>query len=78
MDHELKEQLARIELKLDQILRRDSFAKESSNPTATEAEPKTSPTHSSKVTTTGIPSPKTDPRAYNEAMKKYDTPDGNT
>jgi len=27
--------------------------------------------------TTGIPDPKAHPREYNEAMKKYDTPNGN-
>ncbi|HJU06741.1 MAG TPA: CBS domain-containing protein [Nitrospiraceae bacterium] len=28
-------------------------------------------------TSTGIPDPKASPKQYNEAMKKYDTPDGN-
>ena len=32
---------------------------------------------SNKETTTGIPDPKQTPQQYNEAMKKYDTPDGN-
>jgi hypothetical protein len=32
---------------------------------------------SAKESTTGIPDPKLNPREYNQAMKKYDTPDGN-
>ena len=70
MDQELKHHLDRIESKLDQILHGVS------GKAATGREIKTEAT-SAKETSTGIPYPKANPREYNEAMKKYDTPDGN-
>jgi hypothetical protein len=70
MDEELKQHLDRIESKLDELLRGRSGKSVSGSKVKTE-------TKSAKESTTGIPDPKGNPLEYNEAMKKYDTPDGN-
>ena len=70
MDQELKQYLDRIESKLDQLLDRRSGKAVFGSEIKTE-------TRGAKETTTGIPDPKANPREYNEAMKQYDTPDGN-
>ena len=70
MDQELKEHLNRIESKLDRLL--NGRPGSSSGGTGIKTEAK-----SAKESSTGIPDPKTNPREYNEAMQKYDTPDGN-
>lgn len=70
MDQELKQHLARMESKLDQLLRALSGKAATSSEVKTEA-------RRTKESTTGIPDPKANPREYNEAMKRYDTPDGN-
>jgi hypothetical protein len=81
MEQELKQRLDKIEAKLDQILELAGGEKGSTilsevmekykNPKNADA-PK-----SAKDSTTGIPDPQKDPQQYNEAMKKYETPDGN-
>ena len=70
MDQELKQHLDRIESKLDRLLDGGSGKAVTGREIKTEA-------RGTKETTTGIPDPKANPREYNEAMKKYDTPDGN-
>lgn len=70
MDQELKQHLERMESKLDQLLRALSGKAAASSKVKTEP-------RRTKESTTGIPDPKVNPREYNDAMKKYDTPDGN-
>jgi hypothetical protein len=70
MDQELKQHLDRIESKLDQIMRGAPGTADTDSERSSEGK-------SAKETTTGIPNPKVNPREYNLAMKKYDTPDGN-
>jgi hypothetical protein len=70
MDKELKQHLDRIESKLDQIMRGAPGKADIDSERSSEGK-------SVKESTTGIPDPKVNPREYNQAMKKYDTPDGN-
>ena len=84
MEPELKERLDRIEGKLDQIANSVGGHKESGTALPSKEEirkydnaDETTTPHTGKDSTTGIPDPKKNPKQYNEAMKKYDTPDGN-
>ena len=70
MDQELKQHLDRIESKLDQLIRGAPGKADSGSERSSEGK-------SAKESTMGIPDPRANPREYNEAMKKYDTPDGN-
>jgi hypothetical protein len=90
MELELKHQLDRIETMLGQVLTLVGGQNESTTGHPQEAAANrlgrdvkqlktknTNVSQSNKETTTGIPDPKQTPQQYNEAMKKYDTPDGN-
>ena len=90
MESELKQQLDRIETMLGQVLTLVGGQNESTTGDPQEAAANrlggdlkqfqtknTGVSQSNKETTTGIPDPKQSPQQYNEAMKKYDTPDGN-
>jgi hypothetical protein len=84
MEQELKQRLDRIEAKLDQIANSVGGNKASGTVLPSKEEirkydnaDETTIPETGKGTTTGIPDPKKNPEQYNEAMKKYDTPDGN-
>ncbi|MBD0305598.1 MAG: hypothetical protein ICV76_03475 [Nitrospiraceae bacterium] len=66
MDKELQQRLDSIDARLNEILQ--AVKGSSANLSAKKG---------AKDTSTGIPDPRANPQQYHEAMKKYDTPDGN-